>query len=325
MKISLKKITLTLFFFFFVPSFVFAEPQVALTLKPANPSPYSTVTITALSYSFDVNTAMITWKKGNTIILSGQGEKNLTVETGGVGSQGIINVTLETSTGIVVEQQIIITPESVNVIYESPESYIPLFYEGLALPSDQSKVHFTALPQMSDGAGIIPAKNIAYSWYVNNTYVEGASGAGKQTAIIPLDILTESTEVKVIARTPQGVVAEKTVTVFPHPVMPLLYGYDDIFGTNFSQLYTKRIEATKDFVLSLEPYFLSMNHELNQTASFRWTLGGLSITPLGGRVLSMHPKEDSYGSQTLSISLSNTKRRMQTGTIDTNLIFDTRK
>lgn len=311
-------------FFVLIPYRVHAEPQTSLILKPENPSPYSSVTITAGSYSFDVNTAMITWKRGDEILLKGQGERDLTVQTGGVGTQETITVLLETATGIMVEQSITITPESVNILYESPESYTPLFYEGLALPGEQAKVHFTAFPQMSDGAGLIPARSIAYSWYVNDTYLKNASGIGKQKIIMDLDLLTESTDVKVVAKTPNGTIAEKTIKVFPHAVMPLMYTYDEVLGTNFSRLYSKRIEADKDFTLALEPYFLSMNNDLADTSKITWLLAGLPVTPLGGRILAMHPKENSYGSKTLSVSMLNTKRRLQKATLDLTLVFDTR-
>lgn len=324
-KNSYKFFGILLVLFFSFPLLSFADTDATITLNPKNPSPYSSITLTVSSYSFDVNTANITWKSDNKTILSGQGEKDLTIKTGGIGSLSTITVTVDTSLGVHVEQSITITPESVSLIYESPESYVPLFYEGLALPSDEAKVHFTAMPQMSEGGAFISPKNIAYSWYVNDVYIKNSSGIAKQSATIPLDLLTESTNVKVIARTEGGAVAEKTVKVFPHQILPLLYSYDDILGTNYSQLYTHRIESVKDFTLSLEPYFLSMNGALFNTTSFDWLLDGFPVTPLGGRILSLHPKEDTYGSKNLSISVSNSRRRLQKATNETSLVFDTRK
>jgi hypothetical protein len=321
-----KNIIISLIFslFLLTPNISHAEVEASLSLVPKNPAPYSSVTLTVNSYSFDVNTADITWKSGDVILLAAQGAKSLTVQTGGIGSKLNITVLMETKAGVRVEQTVTITPESVSLIYESPESYIPLFYEGLALPSDGARVQFTALPQMNEDGTILSPKKIAYSWYVNDMYLKENSGIGKQTATIPLDILTESTQVKVITRSQDGGMAEKTIQVYPHQVLPLLYGYDEILGIDYSKLYTKRIESTKDFTIALEPYYFSTNGELADTALIEWTLNDLPVTPLGGRILSLHPKANTYGSKVLSITLSNTKRRIQKAIAEIAVVFDTR-
>lgn len=296
----------------------YAEAQVSVSLIPRNPVPYSSVLLRLSSYSFNINTAQITWKSNNQTILSGQGEGELTIQTGGIGEESIINVVIETKTGIRIEKKIKITPESVSIIYETPESSVPLFYEGLSLPSDQATVRFTALPQISENGSILPAKNISFAWYVNDTLLKKVSGIGKQSANIPLDMLTESTSVKVVARGENDSVAEKTIYIFPHNVMPLFYTHNEVLGTNYAQAYTRRFQTTKDFIISLEPYYVS------QGSSIVWNMDGLPITPLGGKLLAVKPKENSYGSKTLSISISHAQKRLQKITTSIALIFDTR-
>ncbi len=326
MKIFTQKIYIlfSLLYAIFTIHTAYAEPQVSLSLIPKNPVPYSPLLLRVSSYSFDVNTAMITWKSNNQILESGQGKTEFTLQTGGVGEESIINVVVETKTGIRVEKRIKIIPESVSLIYETPESYIPLFYEGLSLPGEQATIRFTALPYMSDGGSIISPEKISFSWYVNDTLVKKNSGIGKQSAMIPLDMLTEYTSVKVVARSENGSVAEKTIKIYPHKITPLFYTHDEILGTAYNQAYTKRLQTTKDFTISFEPYYLSSKNNTSYDVVTVWTMDGLPITPLGGRLLSMKPKENSYGSKTLSVTVSNTKKRLQKVTSSIALIFDTR-
>lgn len=308
-----------------LPVYSFAQSDISITLEPKNPTPYSQVTLTVVSYAIDVNQSTITWTSKKKELLKGVGQKQLTVTTGGVGEQLPIHVSVSASTGESYGLDIVVAPQSVDLLYEAEENYVPLFYEGKALPAEESLVKFIAMPSISDGGNLLPPSSVSYFWYIDDNFIDNASGIGKQSAILPLNTLSNSTEIKVVAHSPKGVVAEKTLTLYPHGVMPLLYTYNEILGANHANLISRRFEAVRDFTVMLEPFFLSTNHSLGNSASYQWLLDGLPVTPLGGRLLALHPKENSYGSKNLSVSIANTKRRLQTGVVDVALIFDTRK
>lgn len=313
----------TLFFCF--TSFSFADADATLILNPKSPTPNSTVTITLESYIFDVDTALITWTSGGKILLKGMGVKNLTLPTGASGHQTPVHVKAVTADNSTTDIDITIVPTSVDILYETPESYTPLFYEGKSLPSEGAAVAFTAIPNISENGAIVPSSSLAYSWYVNDQFMSDYSGMSRSSATFNLDFFNSFTRVKVVARTPRGTNAEKYIDVYPHVILPLLYTYDDILGVNYTSLLTKRFETTKDFTLALEPFYLSSKGSLEKTTTYSWALDGLPVTPLDGRLLAMKPKENSYGSRILSISLSNEMRRLQEASTELYLVFDTRK
>lgn len=323
----MKKITTLLFLScsilpFFLSS-VYAESITSITLDPEAPTPKSTVKLTLTSYYFDVNVAMITWKVNGVVILKGQGEKSLSVKTGEVGDSTRVTVLSETVDGTSEEQSINITPSSVILLYEAPKSYTPALYEGRSLPSDGAYVRVTAYPQISDKGVILSPSSLSYTWYNNDSVITGISGIAKQSANIRLDYLKNETEIKVLIRSPAGNTATKTITIYPHAVMPLIYMYDSIFGSNFTTLIEKRFETTQDFTLSLEPFYVSQKEEREPT--FTWLLDGLPSTPLGGRLLSLHPKENNYGSNMLDISVAGPVTYLQDVSTRLELIYDTRK
>jgi hypothetical protein len=323
-KLSLLRFFLTCLCVFF-PSFAFALPQANILLNPENPNPYDVVTLRLSSYSFDVDTANISWTVNGKSLLSGEGEKLLTLRLGGVGQKSLIHVDVSTVSGISLAQEINITPESVDIVYETPESHVPLFYEGKSLPGDGARVRFTAIPNISDGGALVPSKNIAYSWYVNDDYMQSASGIGKQSALLPLSILSESTEIKVLAKSPGGGIAQKIISVYPHAVMPLIYRFDDVLGTDYSEAITRRFEAITDFTLALEPFYLSSEGDLGSSVEYLWSLDGLPVTPTDGKILSLRPKENTFGIKNLTVSVSTPKRRTQKAETTLDLVFDTRK
>lgn len=304
-------------------SFSLAQVAATIKLNPKNPEPKSTVTLTFNSFSFDANTAMITWIVNGKKVLEGQGATTLTLKTGNVGESASVVVNVSTATGYKVSQSIEISPSSVVLLYESPKSYVPLLYEGRSLPADGALIQMTAFPSIGDNGSLVDPSKLSYTWYINDTLFKEASGSGKQSALIRLDYLQNKNTVKVVVRSPYGNSAERTVPVYTHSVMPVLYMYDSVLGVDFTRAIEKRFETVRDFTLSLEPFYVS--DEDKKRASYTWYLDGLPSTPLGGRLLALQPKENSYGTKLLSIDVYGTDKRIQKANIKTELIFDTRK
>lgn len=304
-------------------SFVSAAISATISVVPINPSPKSTVTLTFESYTLNMSTSMITWKINNQVVLEGQGQKKLSIKTGDVGESAIVTATALAADGSTITQSINITPSSIVLLYEAPKSYVPLLYEGRSLPSSGALTRISALPSLSDAGVPVSPSNLSYTWYMDDTIMRDGSGLGKQSITVRLDSLKTKSEIKVVARSPLGNTGEKKITIYPHQVMPILYKYDSILGTNFTNAIERRFEAVSDFTLSLEPFYVS--DEDNKPATYIWYLDGLPATPLGGRILGLAPKANSYGTKLLTISVLGADRRIQKTELKTELIFDTRK
>jgi hypothetical protein len=308
---------------FFVTYITASAISGTITLDPKNPEPKSTVKLTLESYSFDVDSAVITWKVNGVVTRKGRGEDSLQIKTGDVGTSNEVTVLAETDNGEELEQKITITPSSIILLYEAPKSYVPLLYEGRSLPSTGASVKVTALPVLSDEGTPVPPSSIAYAWYIDDTILKSSSGSGKQSLTTRLDYLKEVTSIRVVARSPKGNIATKTIEIRPHDIMPLIYTYDPILGPNFTTLLEKRFEAVKDFTLSLEPFYVSDKE--TRSPAFTWYLDGSPSTPLGGKILGMSPQPNSYGTKMLSIVVEGFDRRLQKAETKLELIFDTRK
>lgn len=303
-------------------SFVMANINASIKIEPRNPEPRSNVTLTLQSYSFNPNNATITWKANGKLLEQGPGKTSITVKTGDVGSASTITVTAELADGSTIEQAVTIAPSSILLVYESPNGYVPKFYEGLSLPVDTGSVSVTAYPSLSDGEGLLPPSSLSFSWYVNGSILKNSSGLGKQRLTFNLDYIRSTSEVRVLVSTPRGLLSEKTITITPHSVMPLIYTYDDVFGTNFTTLVGSRFQTVKDFTFSLEPMYVPSNER--KSATYTWFIDGLPSTPAGGRVLTLQPKANTNGKKSLRIDVTGTDPRTQKGSVATEIIFDTR-
>ncbi|MFA6608546.1 MAG: hypothetical protein WCT07_01395 [Candidatus Paceibacterota bacterium] len=310
---------------FIIPTFAYAEIQASLKINPENPAPYEPATITLNSYDIDINNSMITWSVSGKKITSGVGIKKISITVGGANSVIPISVRAKTSAGDIIELSINVTPQSVDLIWETPEGYVPPFYEGKSLPGEGAVIKVTALPSMSENGKPVSANNLSYAWYVNGEYKDSISGQGRQTVNINLDYLSNRTDVKVKVRSAGGAVSEKTITITPHEVMPVFYVYNDILGINFSQLLNRRIETTREIAISLVPYYLSTKNFSAGADSYTWLLDSLPFTPQENTLVRLKPKENSQGTKTLSVLISNSKRSLQKAQANLVILFDTRK
>lgn len=320
----IKCIRVALPLFFLSISYTHADLIADLVLSPQNPGPYQAVTVTLTSYDFDVDSADISWTINGKAGSSGPGLKQIRVNTGPVGS--VINVATKAKlpNGQLFQAVMTVTPASVDLVWESPESYVPPFYEGRSLPGEGAQVRVTATPYISSGGKIIAPENISYAWYKNDEFLDTDSGRGKQALNVNLEYLTDVTTIKVIARTGDGLTATKSIDIYPHDVRPVFYLYDPVLGLDLTNAILKRFETTKEFTLKLVPYFFSLNNGAGAGATFSWDIDGLPIVTEDDTTVTLRPKDGAYGSRMLGVAIANSTRILQTIETSINVVFDTR-
>lgn len=304
--------------------FSLAQSQATLTTDVDSIEPNKVIKVTLASYSFNVDTTDISWFINGKPYTSGLGLASINVPVGDIGTVVTVAAQFVTPEKETLRSQVTLSPQSVDLVWEAQESYTPPFYEGKALPGEGAMISLTAIPNMSVQGVQASPENIAYAWFVNGEALLNTGGIGQRSVKIPLETLTNETEIKVKAQTTGGALAIKTIIISPHDILPTMYAYDPILGVDRSQALIRRFETTKEFTLSFEPYYFSMNTpQLSKDSSIVWLLNGLPISP-EGRTLSLKPQKDSYGSKSLSVSIESAKRFLQKGKVDLDLVFDTR-
>lgn len=290
--------------------------DLSISMEPNVPAPYSTVTLTLVSYSMDVNTSNIVWTVQGREVRRGIGEKSITVGLGPAGSRVPVTATVSDTAGNVIKSTITIAPHAVSVLWEAVESYTPPFYEGKALPAEGSKVRVTVLPDATTGVA-------SYAWFENDTALESASGYGRGSVVVALDPLVDENRITVRVKTIAGNISEKSISLVPRDVMLMVYPYDDIIGTLFARTFIRRIEVAKDTTLSLEPFYFSTKG-LEATARYSWYMDGLPVTPTEKTLLALRPKKGTYGTKDLTITTEQSRRRFQNAETSFQIVFDAR-
>jgi len=227
-------------------------PQVAITINPTHPSPGDLVTASLDDYAGGVFGAQINWSYNGASIGGAANQRQIQFVAGPAGSQGVVVANLTLPSGGVQTLQTVITPVYMDIIIE-PQTRVPEWYTGRALPSLGSQINATVL--LNNGSFIDP-QNVVYTWRVNNRVIEGGPIRGGSRIAFPTP-RGASLVLSVTATTPTGdTIARRAVDV--NIVLPELGFYEK------HALYGLRSIPTDDnatligsiLTLQAEPFFL---------------------------------------------------------------------
>lgn len=320
----MKKYLFAFFTLIYLPLGVHAAVSGTITLQPQFPRPQEVVTLTVSSYSFDVNNSTYEWNIDGVVRRKGVGEKtySLTAQDAGRITRVLVGITTPKNEKVLLAA--VIDPQSLDLVWESDEGYVPAFYEGKRLPGEGSRVRVVAFPTFVHSGKKVSPDDISYTWYINGKIRDAQSGRGKYTLRYTLDYLNPETKVRVVARDESGGVLEQTTSIRPSRVVPRLYQEDPVLGTRLEKALLTRFETTKEFSLRYVPFFMSETNTLS-SGTYSWKLDASPLSSAEPTLLTLRPKESSYGSRNILITASHPTRRLQESGAALNVVFDTRK
>ncbi len=323
-KLFIKKI---FFFSLFLITFPYASAQVRLDgqidFTPANPKPYETIKVTLKSYSFDVNSASISWYVNKVLVEKGVGAKSFSIDLGPANKTYFIGVDVVSAEGQSFQDSIDITPHFTPLLTEGAEGYVPPFYEGRALYGESAKVRVVAFPILTEGGVSIGKKKLVYRWSVNTIPFPDAGGYGKNVFIVRQDELEEqnNVDVTVTSLSKNSSLVER-VSLRPYDIEPLFYEYDSLYGVNLHKAHEGILSISRPTKIYYAPYNFAYS---KSTSFFNWSLNGLPITADTDFLVNLIPKENSIGVSTLGITAQHTTKLLQALDSKLSISFDTTK
>lgn len=292
-----------------------------LSYYPENPKPYSKITLTLKSFSFDVDASNVSWYVDKVLVAKENGKKKLDINLKEANKTIYVGVNVITETGETFQKSIAITPHFVPLLVESVEGYTPPFYEGRSLFGEGARVKVVALPIVNEDGKILSDSDLIYKWSVNTLPFSSASGRGKKSFILRQDELESESNIDVSVASPSGLTnMTERVTISPYDLMPLYYSYDPLYGVDLGTAYESTISITKPTKIYFSPYNFTYN---KQDTFFYWSLNGLPVTAESDFLLSLVPKEGSVGNSTISVKATQTKKQLQEINSTLSVSFDT--
>lgn len=233
-------------------------------ITPKYPKTNESVVIKLDGYGFDISGTQITWVVDNEIKRQGLGLNSFVTKVGNLGTQTRVIAIVDISSTRRVIKSIIFQPAELSLIWES-DSYIPENYKGVALPSLNSNIQVSAIPNFinPNNGLIIDPKEIRFDWERDFNKQIRNSGLGRDTFSFNL---TRSTRIKVTATHPESKLTQvKEITINPFIPELIIYQLFPLEGLRLQSIENETIlNSNTETTLQAIPYFS------NKINNFNW-------------------------------------------------------
>lgn len=329
-RLGAKSIILsTVFFGIFIIAHAQGVPNtiggIELTPSTSNPSPGQSVTITARSYSMDINSANITWTAGGKTIAKGIGSTVITITAPTMGKTITINITAVTPDGASFDNSLVLTSGTVDMILES-DGYKPSTFLGKLPIVYQNTVKITAIPHMANSSGIeYDPKTLLYKWEQNGNALEDASGYSRQSVSIPGTLIPRPYVMSVTALTRDGSLqAVGYVSINPGSPSIIFYRNDPLYGP----LYNNALAGTMYLGAQRETGVLAVPYGFNAPTSglgdlaLTWFINDAEHPELATNPsVTLRAPDALAGSSNIELNISNSKNILQKASASFQAVF----
>lgn len=286
-----------------------------LTASTDNPVPGQKVTITARSYSIEINSAEITWVVDGKTVQKGFGLTSLTMLAPALGKKVNITVSALTTTGLKISNSISINSSSVDLIIES-DGFVPPFFQGKLPVSYQNTFKIIAVPHMANSKGVeYDPKTLVYQWEKNSKVVEDQSGYGKQSLTVVGDIVPRDLSISVKISTKDGSEHGFGYISVPY-TSPSLSFYEDnsLYGPFFNSTIKEYLYISTEKEASVLAIPYGFNKPLLEIGdlALTWMINGFEHPELASNEsITLRVPDGTNGSSNVELSIQNTKQILQ--------------
>lgn len=320
MKISSLFIILTILFFS-TPLSLFAQGiptsinGIELSLSSNNPVPGQNVTITARSYTIDIDSATIIWKIDGKEMKRGVGDTKYVVSAPPLSKVITINVIAIASDGKIVSNNISLGSGSVDIITES-SGYLPPFFNGKIPLVFQNNLKIIAVPHLADESGVeYNPKDIVYRWEKNDLFMNDNSGYGKQNITIPGSLIPRPFDMTVTATSKDGKHQAKTITTISYNDPKILfYSNDPLYGPLFNISIPNKLylNNNREANILAVPYGFDKPRNDIGNLNFIWSINGNEETSLSkNESITVRSPETSFGTSDIQLTITNNENILQ--------------
>ena len=285
-----------------------------LTPSTSSPAPGQTVTITAQSFSSNINSAKTTWSVGGKVLQSGTGLTKLDIVAPVLGQKKTVLLTIVTSEGQTISKSIDIIPGSIDMIVET-NGYKPPLFLGKLSPVYQNEVKIIAIPHIAiNTKEELDPNKLVYQWKKNDQVLQSQSGFGKNFVTVSGDIIPRPYIVTVTASTQDGRYSSTgAVNITESDPQISFYINDPLYGILFNKIADNniRIDTNRRVNVLSVPYGFNPNTDLSNIV-LDWIINGESHQELAKSTsVVLRAPEGKAGYSNIQLQISNTEKLLQ--------------
>lgn len=284
----------------------FFNSKPTITLYPANPQPGEEVTANLTFYEKEFYGSSLTWFLDGEKIPNSKNQLEVKIVAGENGTTQNIDVVMSPVEGekTVISEQI--NPLWLDIILE-PQTHVPEFYQGRALPSVGSLVVAKAI--VSDSS--LDKSKLMYEWKINSTVLGTGATRGQSGVIYETPIGSRSTLSLKISDLDGNVIASRAISVPSVKPKVQFYKVNTLLGINNQTIDETLYLVGNSVVVRAEPYNLD-SRTYNNPDIHEWKIDNKESEGAGQNPYEVVlEKTTSEGRASLQFHVRNTKEVLQ--------------
>ena len=289
--------------------------DVSINVSPKIPQANQQVTLTIKTFLINVTTADISWSVDGKKVQSGIGLTSFTFTTKDVGESTTIDCSILAVNGYPINKQIVVTPSSVDILWEATDSAVPPFYKGKALPISESTLKFVAIPNIKTNTGAyVNPSDMVYMWQNDFDLDRNGSGYGKDSYTVEMGVSDQGENIGVTAQTRDGgLSADQQIQTGVYDPKILWYAESPLYGPQFERAINDGFSIkSSDISVFAEPLFASPKNILSSDLSYLWQLNGNDAgDQKPANILTLHRNNSNQGDATIDLTVNNSQKYLE--------------
>lgn len=256
------------------------DADVSVNLNPEIPNAFQDVTMSLTSFATDLSAATISWTVNGKLALSGRGRTAYSFKTGAVGSTSTVDIQVSISGVPVINKKIIVAPLETNLLWEAPDTYVPPFYKGKAMPSSEASIKVVAMPNIRTLGGTkLKSGDFTYNWKRNYDADQDASGYGKDSYLFRTGFLNNSEKISVsLSSIKDSYTSVADISISTGAPTILFYEDSPTEGIRYENALADGFDLKNQVTAVIaEPYFFSPKDPKSADLKYAWTVNNQSI------------------------------------------------
>ncbi len=300
---------------------------VNLTASSENPSPGQTLTITAASYSFDINASTIIWTVNGKQVQKGIGVTTLNVVAPALGKKTAVTVTAVTTDGSRFTNTLDLGSGSIDMIIET-DGYTPPFFKGKIPFVFQNNVTVIAVPHLVNSAGKeYDPTTLLYQWKKDNGIVlQDQSGYGKQAITLKGELVPRPYYLIVTASTRDGAAqAQSIIQIAPTSPSINFYLDDSLYGPLLNRAITGplHIGSQKETSAFASLFGFNFSNTIANDLTLDWMINGIEHPELASnKSIVLRAPDGVSGNSHLELGVRGINNILQEADNNFNVTFD---
>jgi hypothetical protein len=287
--------------------------NLSIAISPENPTPGSQVTVTLQSYSLDLDRAQITWSVNGAEKQTDIGLKSYYLQAGTAGTPVTVSAKIEVKETLL-NKEITFTPAGIDILFEAV-SYVPPFYKGKAMNTNQGTIVVVAFPEVFDQNGNkFPTNDLVYNWKKDDIVLQDVSGLGKNYFTYSGTVPIRDSKIEVTASSiDRSMTANSSITITTGSPKIVFYENNPIYGIMTNKAIKNTVQMLSDeFSVIAMPYFFSAGYDVSPNLDYEWTFNGQAVENQDPKnSFTVRQEAKGSGSAGIGLKVSNNSRIFQ--------------